>query len=70
MLALMFMLTSCDGAAILCEKPMKVDSIKLINDNTALYSISYRSKGNYLHHYKFVDKPNQFQLGDTIKFEK
>ena len=70
MLALMFMLTSCDWSAIICEKPMRVDSIKLINDNTALYIISYRSKGDYLYHYKFLDKPNRFQLGDTIKFEK
>ena len=44
MLVLMFMLTSCNGPVILSEAPMKVDNVKLINDNGAIYSISYRGK--------------------------
>ena len=70
MLVLMFMSTSCNGTVILSEAPMKVDNVKLINDNSAIYSISYRGKDGCLYQYKFLDKPNKFQLCDTIKFEK
>ena len=69
-LMFIFTLTSCDAHIILCESAMKVDNVRLRKDNSAIYTISYKGNDGCLYHYKFIDKPNKFQLGDTIKFEK